>query len=79
MTQTFPAWLSDQTGRDDDTGEFARQIGEVDDFPDSGGKAIFDGYFETALDADRERFERAWGEFEASPEPSKTSERPDGF
>ncbi|MET0589810.1 MAG: hypothetical protein ABWZ77_01415 [Naasia sp.] len=79
MTQTFPAWLADQTARDDDTGEFARQIADVGDFPDSGGRAIFEGYFATTLDADRERFERAWTEFEASPEPSPTSERPDGF
>lgn len=79
MTQTFPAWLHDQEKRDDETGEFAREVGTLDDFPDSGGKSIFDGYFETSVESNRARFERAWTEFEAHPEPSPTSSSPEGF
>lgn len=79
MTQTFPAWLHDQADRDDSIGALAQQVREAGDFPESGGKAIFDGYFETGTAEDREQFERAWSEFEASPEPSPTSETPDGL
>lgn len=79
MTQTFPAWLRDQESRDDDTGEFARGIGTADDFPEHGGKAIYDGWFESETDDRREQFERAWSEFDANSQPSATSERPEGF
>lgn len=70
MTQTFPHWLKDQIGRGDDVGHFADEVAELTDFPESGGKPIFDGYFETALDEDRDRYERAWSEYAASPESS---------
>jgi hypothetical protein len=70
-TKTFPAWLNEQEYRGDEIGGFAKEIGQVTDFPASGGKAIYDGYFETALDAQRQTYERAWTEYTASPEPSK--------
>jgi hypothetical protein len=69
-TPTFPEWLAEQTGRGDEIAEFAREVARLDDFPDSGGKAIYDGYFETALPGQQAVFERAWTEFTASPEPS---------
>ena len=69
-TKTFPAWLRDQEYRDDEIGAFAKEAGGLGDLPDSGGKAIFDGYFETALEGQRETYERAWSEYQASPEPS---------
>ena len=79
MTQSFKAWLSDQDKRDDEVGALANDISNAGDFPESGGKAIYDGYFETESEEKREHFERAWMEFEAHPEPSATSDRPDGF
>ena len=69
-TLTFPHWLTEQQPRTDDVGGFAREVAELTDFPDSGGKAIFDGYFETALPAQQQTYERAWTEYEASPEPA---------
>jgi len=69
-TLTFPAWLKEQEYRTDEVGAFAKEVARLDDFPDSGGKAIYDGYFETAQDAQRQTYDRAWSEFEASPEPS---------
>ena len=69
-TLTFPHWLAEQQTRTDDVGGFAREVGELTDFPDSGSKAIFDGYFETALPAQQHTYERAWSEYEASPEPA---------
>lgn len=69
-TLTFPAWLTEQEYRTDDVGAFAKEVARLDDFPDSGGKAIYDGYFETALPAQRQTYERAWSEFDANPEPS---------
>jgi hypothetical protein len=70
-TATFPAWLREQKGRNDDVAALAQQVGRLDDFPESGGKAIYDGYFETPSMAEqRETYERAWTEFTASPEPS---------
>ena len=71
-TPTFPTWLAEQTTRSDDVGEFAKQVAELTDFPDSGGKSIYDGYFETALPGQQETYERAWSEFHASPEPSRS-------
>jgi hypothetical protein len=69
-TLTFPAWLKEQEYRTDDVGDFAKQVAGLDDLPDSGGKAIYDGYFETAPADRRQTYERAWSEFEAGPEPS---------
>jgi hypothetical protein len=70
-TATFPAWLREQTGRGDDVAGLAQQVARLDDFPEAGGKAIYDGYFGTPSMAEqRETYERAWGEFTASPEPS---------
>jgi hypothetical protein len=69
-TKTFPAWLSEQDYRGDEIGEFAKEVARLTDFPESGGKAIYDGYFETAQASQQETFERAWSEYEASPEPS---------
>ncbi len=80
-TSTFPDWLSRQQDRGDAVGGFAQQVAQLSDFPDSGGRAIFEGYFETALPAQQQAFERAWTEFESSPEPSTDddAERPEGF
>ncbi|HEV7623835.1 MAG TPA: hypothetical protein VGO26_06850 [Amnibacterium sp.] len=69
-TLTFPAWLKAQEYRTDEVGDFAKQVARLDDFPDSGGKAIYDGYFETVPADQQQAYERAWAEFEASPEPS---------
>ena len=77
-TPTFPEWLSQQQDRGDDVAEFAQQAAQLTDFPSSGGEAIYEGYFETALPAQQQAFDRAWTEFEASPEPagSDDTERP---
>ncbi|GAA2750506.1 YozE family protein [Amnibacterium kyonggiense] len=69
-TLTFPEWLSEQQDRGDEVAAFAKEVAHLTDFPESGGKAIYDGYFETALPALRTVFERAWEEFAAHPEPS---------
>jgi uncharacterized protein YozE (UPF0346 family) len=69
-TLTFPEWLSEQRDRGDEVAEFATEVAQLTDFPASGGRAIYDGYFETALPAQRTVFDRAWEEFSASPEPS---------
>lgn len=69
-TATFPEWLREQQNRGDDVAEFATEVSRLDDFPDSGGKAIFDGYFETALPGQQATYQRAWGEYSASPEPA---------
>jgi hypothetical protein len=69
-TRTFPAWLKDQEYRDDDVGEFAKQVARLGDLPSSGGKAIYDGYFETEQRL-QEPYERAWSEYEASAEPAR--------
>ncbi len=69
-TLTFPEWLTEQTDRGDDVAEFAKEVGHLTDFPGSGGKSIYEGYFETAQPAQREVFTRAWTEFEAHPEPA---------
>jgi hypothetical protein len=69
-TRTFPAWLKEQEYRSDEIGDFAKQVAKLGDFPDSGGKSIYDGYFETETGDLRATYERAWSEFEASPEPS---------
>lgn len=69
-TRTFPEWLTEQQDRGDEVAEFAGEVAHLHDFPSSGGKAIYDGYFETALPAQRAVFERAWEEFTAHPEPS---------
>ena len=78
-TQSFSAWLHDQHDRDDEVGALAGTTSAAGDLPEHGGKAIYDGYFESGTDEDRERFERAWMEFEANSQPSSTSDRPDGF
>ena len=69
-TRSFPQWLQEQQGRGDEVAELASGIAEVGDFPDSGGKAIYDGYFTTAPAAQQAAYERAWTEYSASPEPS---------
>jgi hypothetical protein len=69
-TLTFPEWLSEQRDRGDEVAEFATEVGRLTDFPESGGKAIYDGYFETALPGQQSVYQRAWAEFSASPEPS---------
>jgi hypothetical protein len=69
-TKTFPAWLKEQEYRSDDVGAFAKEVAGRDDFPASGGKAIYDGYFETEGGSGRQAYERAWSEYESSPEPS---------
>ena len=69
-TLTFPEWLAEQRDRGDEVAEFAKEVASLTDFPESGGKAIYDGYFETALPAQQSVYERAWSEFSANPEPA---------
>ena len=69
-TLTFPEWLAEQRNRGDDVAEFATEVAHLTDFPESGGKAIYDGYFENDQPKQRETYERAWAEFESSPEPA---------
>ena len=69
-TLTFPEWLAEQRNRGDEIAEFAREVGRLTDFPESGGKAIYDGYFETAQSAQQSLYQRALGEFSAHPEPA---------
>jgi hypothetical protein len=78
-TRTFPDWLSDQRYRGDEIGEFAKRVARLDDFPTSGGKSIYDGYFETESGAQQQAYERAWSEYEASPEPSPEGGPKGGF
>jgi predicted NUDIX family NTP pyrophosphohydrolase len=68
-TQTFPAWLAAQDTRTDEVGELAKHVAGLGDFPQSGGKAIYDGYFETERSSRREVFERAWAEYSTAPQP----------
>ena len=70
-TATFPNWLAAQQGRGDDMASFAQSVAEKTDFPESGGRAIYEGYFSTESSSQQELFERAWTEFQASPEPSE--------
>lgn len=79
MTQTFPAWLRDQQKRDDEVGVFAQTYGGRDDLPEHGDRAIYDGYFASEPEAAQADLERAWMEFEAHPEPSATSDEPEGL
>ena len=69
-TLTFPEWLAEQRDRGDEVAGFAEEVASLPDFPESGGKAIYDGYFETALPAQQAVYERAWTEFSANPEPA---------
>ena len=79
MTQTFRAWLRDQTKRDDEVGAFATTFADRDDLPEHGGRAIFDGYFASEPAEAQADFARAWMEFHAHPEPSPTSDEPEGL
>ncbi|AZZ49814.1 hypothetical protein C5C31_13345 [Rathayibacter rathayi] len=79
MTQTFPAWLRDQQKRDDEVGLFAQAFGSRDDLPEHGGRAIYDGYFASEPESAQADLDRAWMEFEAHPEPSATSDEPEGL
>ena len=67
MRQSFPQWLAEQTGRDDEVGQFAQRTAQRGDLPEHGGKPIFDGYFETT--EEQAAYELAWSEFEAVPNP----------
>jgi len=67
MRQSFAQWLADQTGRDDEVGQFAQRTLQRGDLPEHGAKPIFDGYFETTKE--QPAYERAWAEFEAVPNP----------
>ena len=69
-TPTFPEWLTEQQDRGDKVAEFAKQAAHLEDLPAHGGKAIYDGYFETALAPQQAAYERAWEEFSAHPGPS---------
>jgi hypothetical protein len=69
-TLTFPEWLAEQQDRGDHIAEFAKEVAHLTDFPSSGGKAIYDGYFETALPEQQKVYGRAWEEFAAHPEPA---------
>ena len=69
MTETFRKWLSAQADRPDIVGELALSVKDDEHFPEHGGKAIFEGYFESAGEPKNAlaAFERAWDEFEGTP------------
>ncbi|SMH42649.1 hypothetical protein SAMN06295885_2022 [Rathayibacter oskolensis] len=79
MTQTFPAWLRDQEKRDDEVGEFAQTFADRDDLPEHGGRSIYEGYFASEPASAQAGLDRAWMEFQAHPEPSATSDQPEGL
>ena len=43
----FAEWLFQQVDRDDYVGDLARKVEDDEQFPESGGRAIYEGYFET--------------------------------
>ncbi|WP_230672645.1 hypothetical protein [Rathayibacter sp. Leaf248] len=79
MTQTFPAWLRDQSTRDDEVGTLAQEFAARDDLPEHGGRSIYEGYFASEPAEAQAGFDRAWTEFEADVQPSPASDDPDGL
>jgi uncharacterized protein YozE (UPF0346 family) len=61
----FAEWLFQQIDRDDYIGDLARRVEDDELFPESGGRAIYEGYFET-FDAEvQAQFDRVWDAWEA--------------
>ena len=79
MTQTFPAWLRDQSTRDDEVGTIAQEFAARTDLPEHGGRSIYEGYFASEPAEAQSGFDRAWSEFEADVQPSPASDDPDGL
>ena len=61
----FADWLFEQLEREDYVGDLARRVEGDDLFPDSGGRAIYEGYFETFDDEVQAQFARVWDAWEA--------------
>jgi len=68
-TESFRTWLFEQADRPDEVGELAKSVQHDELFPDSGGKAIYEGYFGSVSEPAKagSAFERAWEEFEGKP------------
>ncbi|WP_207456349.1 hypothetical protein [Desertivibrio insolitus] len=65
----FREWLHTQQDRSDEIGAFAQKVLADPLFPEHGGRAIYDGYFETGFDDEtRETYGRAYEEFENMPQ-----------
>ena len=61
----FAEWLLQQVDREDYVGDLARKVEADERFPKSGGRAIYEGYFET-FDRDvQDQFARGWDAWEA--------------
>ena len=69
MTESFHTWLFEQADRPDEVGKLAQSVRGDENFPEHGGKAIYDGYFGSASEPGdtHAAFERAWDEFEGAP------------
>lgn len=69
MTESFRTWLFEQADRPDEVGKLAQSVRDDDNFPEHGGRAIYDGYFGSASEPAEAHaaFERAWDEFEGTP------------
>ena len=69
MTESFRTWLFEQADRPDEVGELAKSVKDDELFPESGGKAIYEGYFGSASEpaTAHDAFDRAWDEFEGKP------------
>ncbi|WP_150307149.1 YozE family protein [Planctomonas psychrotolerans] len=65
MTHTFPDWLAAQNDRGDVVSELAADVAARSDFPENGGKPIYEGYFEAESDELQAAFQRAWDEYES--------------
>ena len=61
----FAEWLFQQVDRDDYVGDLARQVEDDELFPESGGRPIYEGYFETFDDEVQSQFARVWDAWEA--------------
>ena len=69
MTESFHDWFFEQADRPDEVGALARSVKSDPFFPEHGGKAIFEGYFEGVSEpaSAKKTFELAWEEFTAKP------------
>ncbi len=61
----FAEWLFQQVDRDDYVGDLARKVEDDEQFPESGGRAIYEGYFETFDTEVQNQFARVWDAWEA--------------
>ena len=75
----LPRLVAGSAEGDDEVGRFAQAFGGRDDLPEHGGRAIYDGYFASEPESAQADLDRAWMEFEAHPEPSATSDEPEGL